>query len=135
MPWLFTHLRYLALKTLTEGECCTWTGKWFQIDTPEYWNERLYNSDLGLGEYNCKGHVDNSSLEWISDVKVKGVLKYSGAPPWRGLYIWRAFSYITLSGKGIHFNSENKNAEGVLTSLSKINLEALLGKFVSLPSR
>jgi len=60
MPWCCTHLRYLALKTLTEGECCTWTGKLFQIDTPEYRKERLYNSDLGLGEYNCKGHVDLS---------------------------------------------------------------------------
>jgi len=70
------HLRYLALKTLTEGECCTWTGKLFQIDTHENWKERLYNSDLGLGEYNCKGHVDLSIVEWISDVKVKGVLKW-----------------------------------------------------------
>ena len=70
MPWCCTHLRYLALKTLTEVECCTWTGKLFQIDTTEYWKERLYNSDLGLGEYNCKGHVDLSILEWISDVKV-----------------------------------------------------------------
>ena len=29
------NLRYLALKTLTD-ECCTGTGKLFQIDTPEY---------------------------------------------------------------------------------------------------
>ena len=77
MPWFCTHLRYLALKTLTEGECSTWTGKLFQIDTPDYWKERLYNSDLGLGEYNCKGHVDLSILERTSDVKVKGVLKYT----------------------------------------------------------
>ena len=77
MPWFCTHLRYLALKTLTEVECCNWTGKLFQIDTPEYWKERLYNSDLGLGKYKCKGHVDLSILEWISDVKVKGVLKYT----------------------------------------------------------
>ena len=75
MPWVCTHLRYLALKTLTEGEYCTWTGKLFQIDTPEYWKERLYNYDLGLGEYNCKRHLDLSILERISDVKVKGVLK------------------------------------------------------------
>ena len=82
MPWCCTHLRYLALKTLTEGECCTWTGKLFQIDIPEYWKERLYNSDLGLREYNCKGHIVLSILEWISDVKVKGILNYSGALPW-----------------------------------------------------
>jgi len=99
----------------------------FQIDTPEYWKERLNNSDLGLGEYNCTGHVDLSIREWISDVKVKGVLKYSGAPPWRGLYICRAFCYITLSGKGVNFYSENKNTEWVLTSLSKINMAALFG--------
>ena len=121
MPWCCTHLRYLALKTLTEGECCTWKGKLFKINTPEYWKERLYNSDLDLGECNCKGHVDLSIIEWSSDVKVKGVLKHPGVPPWRVLYICRAFWYITLSGKGIHFNSENKNAEGVLKSLSKIN--------------
>ena len=37
---------YLALKTLTEGECCTWTGKLFQINIPEYWKERLYTTVL-----------------------------------------------------------------------------------------
>ena len=36
-------LHPLALKTLTEGEWCTRTGKLFQIDTPEYWKERLYS--------------------------------------------------------------------------------------------
>ena len=77
-------------------------------------------------QYNCR-HVDLSILEWISDVKVKGVLKYSGAPPWRVLYICRAFCYITLSGKGVNFYSENKNTEWVLTSLSKINMAALFG--------
>jgi len=71
MTQVCPYLHPLALKTLTEGECCTWTGKSFQIDTPEYWKELLYNSDLGLGEYNCKWHVDVSILEWISDVKWK----------------------------------------------------------------
>ena len=77
MPWFCTHLRYLALKTLTEGGCCQWTGKLFQIDTPEYWKECLYKSDLGLGEYYCKGHIDLSILEWIADVNVKGVLTFA----------------------------------------------------------
>ena len=61
MPCVCTYLRYLALETLTKGECCTWTGKLFKIDTPEYWKERLYNSDIGLGEYNCKGNVNLNS--------------------------------------------------------------------------
>jgi len=103
------------------------------------WRWMLYmnrqNVPIDLEEYNCKGHVDLSILEWISDVNVKDVLKYSGAPPWRVLYICRAFWYITLSEKGINFYSEKKNAEGVLKSLSKNNLAARFWNFVSLSSR
>ena len=55
--------------------------------------------------------------------------KSAGAPPWRVLYICRAFTYITLSGKGIHFNSENKNAEAVLKNLCpKLIWQLLFGE-------
>ena len=66
-------------------------------------------------QYNCR-HVDLSILEWISDVKVKGVLKYSGAPPWRVLYICRAFRYIISGTKCVYNLYMNRLSQSTLVS-------------------
>jgi len=72
MPWFCTHLRYIALETLTEGECCTWTGKLFQIDTPDYLEELLYNSHVYQTSLRiCKGSLDKTILDEFDICRLK----------------------------------------------------------------
>jgi len=88
---ILNNLKYKLLNCLTFDAFWMLTGRELQTEAPEHVHEVRNISCRGLGVYKLHVETDRSSRVWISDVKVKDVIRSSGASQCIVLYICRAF--------------------------------------------